>query len=109
MEKNVREQVSIGGGKLFKFISKLDKQYLQVACDTHSKTGNPEGFINEQRDLWASYWCPDDEFENDTTLPMEYKYLREDALSCGKHICFDSKSLDFALKGYKKETMGIDI
>ncbi len=43
---NVQEQVSLGGAKLFQFIAKLVKAFLNVDFDTHLLLGNPEFFHN---------------------------------------------------------------
>lgn len=51
----VEEQINKGGGALFKFISKLDKQFLNVNW-VLSKGGNnsPTYFIKSQAKKWSS-------------------------------------------------------
>ena len=88
---------------MFKFTIELDKQFLQVSCETHSNTTCPEDFLNEQSNLWASYWCPKEHSDLDNTLPTEYCAFRDNALFDNIPVSFTADTLDFALKGYKKK------
>jgi len=103
----VNDQLSLGGGRLFRFISKLDKAFLSVSSDTHSASGDPELFLTEQSKKWSKFWHPDE--ETDIELAMEFNHFWRAAQEQSQDIVFDINSLDSALKGYRKETMGSDI
>ena len=104
----VRDQLSLGGAKLFQFIARLDKAFFNVSWDTHSSSGDPESFLREQMDLWAGFWNPT-EFGLDQKLATEFKHLWLEAKTRMVHEVFDASTLEFALKGYRKETIGVDI
>ena len=53
----MREQLSLGGGKLFKYISSEEKAYLNVTLADYPQFDNsPQAFLNNQSDTWAKYW-----------------------------------------------------
>ena len=60
-KKYVEDQLSLGGGKLSQFISKMDKAYLNVSFDTHSKSDDPEHSLKEQKSNWHEFWNPNDD------------------------------------------------
>ena len=99
--------MSLGGGKLFRFVSKLDKAFLSVSSDTHSASGDPEHFLVEQSKNWSKFWNPNE--ETDVELAMEFFHFWQAAQEQSQDVVFDMQSLDFALKGYRKETMGSDV
>ena len=57
----VKEQLSQGGAKLFKYISKWEKRFLNVSWETHGDgaTG-PSQFLDKQVQRWSKLWNPDD-------------------------------------------------
>jgi len=102
--------MSVGGGKLFQFIAKLDKAFLAVNPDTHSRSGDPKQFLNEQTELWSSYWSPNKNHDNiNLDLADEFLHFWTEAQQHSQNIEFDIVSLNKALKGYSKETMGSDV
>ena len=112
----VKEQLSLGGSQLFKFISKLDKQFLNVNWDTHGKgASNPTEFLSHQSETWAKYWDPTTDLnEEDSALgdiSSEYNDFRQIALSqpSTSQIIFGVSQLDQSLKGYRKEPKGSDV
>ena len=60
-QQHVREQLAVGGGTLFKYISKLDKEYLNVDYKMRSDAnfGNsPEPFLIAQCENFLKFWRP---------------------------------------------------
>ena len=104
----VKDQLSLHGGRLFQWIAKLDKQYLNVSCDTHSSSGDPDLFMAEQISKWSNLWNPDDESYLEFKVACEYLELWKEARTQSGSEIFDSSLLDLALKGYNKETKGSD-
>ena len=113
--KHVKEQLSLGGSQLFKFISKLDKQFLNVNWDTHGKgASSPTQFLNDQSSAWSKFWDPKEDLNDNDDLndiASEFKEFRDIALnkSSNSQIVFGVSQLDQSLKGYRKETKGSDI
>ena len=55
--KHVREQLSLGGGKLFKYISSEEKSFLNISLSDFPQFENsPQAFLDSQTDTWAKYW-----------------------------------------------------
>ena len=96
---------------MFKFISKVDKQFLNVSWETHGNGATcPDQFLSAQSKDWAKFWYPkgiDPEIDN--KIGESLKHLRNAALEAAQDISFGAPELDRALKGYRKETMGCDM
>ena len=55
--KHVREQLSLGGGKLFKYISSEEKSFLNISLSDFPQYENsPQAFLDSQTNTWAQYW-----------------------------------------------------
>ena len=109
--KYVNYELSLGGGKLFKQIAAQDKAFLNVSWETHGGGAtNPEDFLHKQKELWSSFWNPDDA-DLKHRLALVFKQLRLAAVEHNQHnpIIFGLDELDGALTGYRKETLGSDI
>ena len=52
-------QLKKGGGTLHKYISKVDKAYMNVDYTLLSKNNvSPEPFLEQQCDVFGKFWCP---------------------------------------------------
>ena len=71
----MNDQLSLGGGKLFQLIAKLHKPFLGVGWDSHSSSGDPQQFLNEQNELWSQFWCPPNKQHEHQVLAQEYSDL----------------------------------
>jgi hypothetical protein len=103
-----QDQLSIGGAKLYKYISKWDKRFLNVSWETHGgdDVTNPEQFLAKQKNVWSKLWNP-----NNTQLKhviaMEFTDFREIALNNKDIFKFGVNELDLALLRYKKTSLGV--
>ena len=53
----VKHELYSGGGKLFGYISKDEKEYLNITMDKADGYFNElQPFLNEQRQVWAQWW-----------------------------------------------------
>ena len=63
----VKTELSKGGGLLFKYIAKEDKEFMRVNL---SKLGgdefNPSKILEQQAEIWSQYWSPDGKAGNET-------------------------------------------
>lgn len=106
----VNEQLTLGGKKLFQFVSKLDKAFLNVTWDKFDSTAKgPDDFLNNQRNHWAEYWNPSKQQHLHQELSIEYNHFWEAAKEVQEHIEFNASTLEQTLKGYRKDTIGSDI
>ena len=107
--KHVKDELSQGGGKLFQFISKMDKAFLSVSWDTHGKNvSGPTEFLDQQCKTWSKYWAPNNDTKSNSQLAHEFNIFRNEALKNKPNVKFDAHNLDNSLKSYKKETLGSD-
>ena len=105
---HVKDQLYSGGGKLFSFISRLDKQFLAVTWETHGNGAtHPDEFLSKQRDAWGKFWSPEDPHLIHQ-VAQNYKDLRNAVLEQANFVKFDEDKLNKALKGYMKDTLGGD-
>ena len=73
------QQLAVGGGTLFKYISKVDKQSLNVSWAASKGSNNsPEEFLQQQAPKWASLWAPPGS-EDDKLLVAEAMTIIRDA------------------------------
>jgi len=108
--KHVREQLSLGGGRLFQFISQIDKQFLNVSWETHGKGETcPDQFLESQSCSWGKFWNAGNMNYINETVSECFKHFRNAALERSSHIIFGVPQLDSSLKGYRKETLGCDV
>ena len=55
---HVHSQMAVGGGSLFQYISKWDKQFLSVNWSSNKgDNSSPSAFLNSQVTKWSKYWC----------------------------------------------------
>ena len=108
-KKIVREELTKGGGKLFKIISANDKTYLNVRIGSaQHKECAPELFLKEQTNQWSELWCPRDMGSHEVSLMEDsLQDLRERAKADGG-IEVSLNELKTTLKNYKKDTKGSD-
>ena len=92
---------------MFRFISQQDKAFLNVSWDTHSTLGGPGLFLTQQKSAWAAFWNPSSKLPHQVS--MQFNKFRQLARDQQTNKIFDLAAYDFALKGYKKETMGSDL
>jgi hypothetical protein len=105
---HVKDQLYLGGGKLFAFISRLDKKFLTVNWETHGNgASNPNDFLTQQKDAWAEFWSPEDPHLIHQ-VSQNYRDLRKAVLEQDSYTVFDEDRLDKSLRGYKKDTLGGD-
>ncbi len=60
----MRKQLALGGGKLFSYIAKQDKEYLNMQWDQSGKFDCPDHFLENQMQTWSKWWSPSDEQYN---------------------------------------------
>jgi len=104
----VKQQLAKGGGQLYQFIAKWDKQFLNVDWDSKGKHISPTGFFESEIKKWASLWAPADQIEQLVRLSAELRDFREHALS-SSCPCFGVTEFDAAIRKYRKDTMGCDL
>ena len=106
----VKDESTRGSGKLFRYISAEDKQYLSVHWTTHGDIGcsGPEEFLMQQIQFWLKKWYISNTHNHELASELLHfvKYARDNHNS--SHV-FDEHALDNALKGYAKETKGSDV
>jgi hypothetical protein len=106
----VRGQLHIGGGKLFQYIAKCDKKFLNVHWDTHgSGNSNPEDFLSSQAGRWSKFWSPKKPENLNTHIADEFvEFWKSARLQTNKQQ-FGTPQLDESLRYYKKDTLGSDL
>ena len=58
-EAHVKTQAAKGGGSLFKYISRFDKQFLNVDWSiTKGNNESPTLFLADQKQKWEAFWNP---------------------------------------------------
>ena len=109
---HVRKQLASRGGSLFKFISKQDKQFLNV--DVGSKGGtsrDPSVFLDQQQAMWTKFWAPgtpdEEEVEHDNIHTL-LTGLRQHALLEPPDPPVTPSCYNSALKVYRNDTKGSD-
>jgi len=103
----VKSQLSIGGGKLFKYISTWDRRHLSIDWD-QGKSVNSSDFLDNKVAKWSQFWCPEDAQSEHLQLVQELNDFREYASSFTASK-FTVADFDKSLKGYRKDTLGIDV
>ena len=112
----VLQQLAVGGGTLFKYISKVDKQFLNVNWAASKGNNNsPEEFLQSQTDKWTSLWSPIGSEEDKIQVAECMTVLREAALLFVReegdleeqHMSFEN--YDKAVSTYKKNSLGSDL
>ena len=106
-KEHVRLQLARGGGTLFNFIAKQDKQHLNA--DITNTPGNlidPDVFLSRQTQIWKELWHPSDEVANIVSVLLHH--FRADAISDLAPRSFTHQMFDDALKGYHKGSLGVD-
>ena len=77
----VKAELWKGGGSLFKFISRIDKEFLNVDYTTGGGTDNNPGvFLKKQNDIFEPLWNPDPHSTEHATVATHFAALRQLAL-----------------------------
>jgi hypothetical protein len=106
--KRMSKSMYSGGAMPFSFTSRLDNKFLAVSWETHGNGAtHPDDFLSQQRDAWGKFWSPADPHLIHQ-VAQNYQDLREAVLQQANFVQFDEDSLNKALKGYRKYTLGVD-
>ena len=105
----VKDQLCLGGARLFKYIAKCDKKHLNVSWDTHGEGAtNPSSFLEAQKKKWATLWNDSDP-NFLVELVSEFTDFREIALQNNSFSKFGIEELSKALSRYRKTSLGSDV
>ena len=75
----MRDQLSLGGGKLFKYISSEEKAFLNVTLTDFPQFENsPQAFLEDQKSTWAKYWTA---VELQASTKAAFEHLRFQAMA----------------------------
>ena len=102
-------QLKKGGGTMHKFVSKSDKEYMNVDFSSLSKDNiSPEPFLEEQCKVFGKFWNP-------KVSAMIYQKLLQNLRDFRKHAISQVDSSQRtpynykkAIHSYKKDTVGGD-
>ena len=104
----VKTELWKGGGSLFKFISKLDTEFLNVDYTTGGGTdNNPSVFLKKQSEIFEPLWNPEPHSNEHATVATHIAALRQLALEEPEPEP-TPEQYKKALHNYKKDTKGGD-
>ena len=73
----VREQLSLGGSKLFRHIASEEKAFLNVSLTDYPQYDNsPQAFLKDQAADWSKYWSAESQ---QASTKAAFKHLRYQA------------------------------
>ncbi len=105
----MKEQLSLGGAQLYKYIAKWDKRFLNVSWDTQGvDVSSPAQFLAKQKIVWGKLWNPNDP-QMKAILLSEFEDFREIAVQHKDNYVFGVEELNKALRNYKKTSLGSDM
>ena len=103
----VKQQLYLGGGKLFGIIAKSDKECLSVKMvDESNNVLEPKEFLELQANKLKTFWTASDEHRE--VVAALFKQCRKYALEDGPRT-YDLETLDKGLEGYNKGSLGADL
>jgi len=107
----VKIELSKGGGLLFKYIAKEDKEFMRVNL---SKLGgdefNPGKILEQQADFWSQYLSPKGKAGNETKerCALFMEIYRNFALPEAAKYKFSLQDFLKGLKGFNRSSRGAD-
>ena len=110
----VRKELASKSSSLFKYISKQDKQFLNVNfAAAGGADRNPTKFLAEQSANWAGFWAPLHQDvgmaeQEHTHIHVLLAGLRAHAMSMPPDPHITPAKFNQSLKGYHKDTRGSD-
>ena len=105
--EHVRKELLGGGKSLFKFISKHDKQFLNVDVASLGPPGSsPQQCVEHTAQDYFKLWAPDEQTALSTKISFNQSHRL--ALETPDDYSFTDKDLFLAAKHYKKRSKGID-
>ena len=113
-KKHVAQQLAKGGGTLFPYISQT-KNMSKSADSTRnaSLSYDPNQHLEQEVQKWSKFWSPGtpvDNYIDNTTIGVILKELRQHILDNPSCLppTFTLQTLDNSLRGYFKDSLGID-
>ena len=107
----VKTELQRGGGLLFKFIFKEEKDFMRVDLE---KLGgdefNPTNILNKQIDFWSKYWSPKGEngLETKKRCSEFMEIYRDFALPEAAKYSFTRQDFLNGLRGFNRSSRGAD-
>ena len=106
--KFVRSQLHKGGGKLFAFVAKWDKDFLNVDWARSGSLEDGSHFLMTRVETLSQFWAPPcGNFEN-TRAVLELSTFRKYALEAANAIAITGPQLKTSAQKYTKDTLGSD-
>ena len=109
-KEHVNNQLELGGGSLFKYVSMREKQHLSVGISGGTEC-DPSRFICDEHGRWSALWYPEDTTPGDVhELIGELNKINELAKSGAEfdHVSMDFHTFKKVLKTYHKDSKGAD-
>ena len=100
----VREQLSLGGSKLFNHIASEEKSFLNVSLTDYPQYDNsPQAFLKDQAADWSKYWSSETQ---EASTKAAFKHLRYQARAHSDPIKIQHDEFVKKAKAYRKTSRG---
>ena len=101
----VIKELAKGGGSLFKYINKEDKEFLNVDYTNVPGTdADPDIFLTQQTTQWSTKWCPHPNSEEHLKTAAHARAYREIFMANPDTTQSEPKDLKLSIDTYPKES-----
>ena len=108
--KFVVQQLAQGGGKLFAYISREDKAFLNIDISrAGSGCSQPSEFLAQQSHEWAKYWAAPLSKQKANDFKEYLKTFHKHALNNVRIDQYNNSTFKQAIHKYKKDSQGCDL